>query len=117
MRRTRFGAHEEQEVTSRLKIAQDVYDSKTKYPNRPQNRNLTELIEPWDSARLPQALDAMGVFFHGQCVPVWLDIRDEGRGEVLVNFILTERDVLGLDASTVRSKISGIRFRHIISGE
>ena len=34
-----------------------------------------------------------------------------------MNFILCERDVLGLKASPIRSKISGTRFYHLISGE
>ena len=34
-----------------------------------------------------------------------------------MNFILCEHDVLGLKASTARSKSSGIRFYHIISGK
>ena len=53
----------------------------------------------------------------GKGFAVWLDTEDEGWGEGLANFILGEHDVSGLTASTARSKISGIRFQHLISGE
>ena len=47
---------------------------------------------------------------------MWLDSMEEGRGEVLMNFILSGHDVLGLKASTIRSKISGIRIHPLICG-
>ena len=55
-------------------------------------------------------------FCKGRNQSVWMDSKEERRGGTLVNFILIERDVLGLNASTIRWKISGVRFFHIISG-
>ena len=46
----------------------------------------------------------------------WLDSREEGWGGSLANFVLCEHDVLGSKKSTSRSKISGVRLSHIISG-
>ena len=34
----------------------------------------------------------------------------------MMNFILSEHDVLGLNASTIRGKVSGVIFPHIIGG-
>ena len=45
-----------------------------------------------------------------------MDSKEEWMGEVLANFILSEHDVLGSKAPTIRRKISGVRFFHIISG-
>ena len=46
-------------------------------------------------------------FRQGQRVTAWVDSKEEGRGEVLANFILGEHDFLGLEASALRSKICG----------
>ena len=58
-----------------------------------------------------------GNFCRGQNQSVWLDSREEGWGGNLMNFILSERDVLGLRASTIRGEISGIRPFHMVSGK
>ena len=52
-----------------------------------------------------------------QRVAARLDIKDEGWDEVLMNFVFSEHDLLGLKASTIRSKIGGIRFYHLVSGK
>lgn len=63
-------------------------------------------------------LETMEVFFcQWQLFAAWLDSKEEGRGEASMNFILTERDVLGEKASAIRRIIIiGVRFIHIFSG-
>ena len=56
-------------------------------------------------------------FCKGRNQAVWLDSRDEGWGGNLMNFILSEHDVLWLRASTIRGKVSAIRFFHLVSGK
>ena len=48
---------------------------------------------------------------------IWLDSKEECWDEGITNFIISERDELGWKSSTIRSKISGIRFRQITSGD
>ena len=48
---------------------------------------------------------------------MWLDVKNEWWGDGVMNFILGERDVSALKASTVRSKITGVRFYPLVSGE
>ena len=55
-------------------------------------------------------------FCQGKGASAWMTGKEEGRGEASMQFILSEHDVLGLNASIVRSKISGIRYPHLISG-
>lgn len=49
-------------------------------------------------------------FCRGQDVSVWLDSADERWGENLMNFTISEPDVVGLKASAIRSKVSGYAF-------
>ena len=62
-------------------------------------------------------MEARGVLLQGsECgLAVWLDRKEERRGENLTISILREHDVLGLKASAIRSKIIGIRFFHFVS--
>lgn len=56
------------------------------------------------------------IFCDGSNRSQWLDITESGWGEPALEFIIHEHRVLWLNPRTIRSKISGVRFSHIVEG-
>ena len=56
------------------------------------------------------------MFCKGSKKEPWLNPGVFGRGEILIKFITHEHNVLGLRPSSIRAKITGIRFFHIMAG-
>ena len=56
------------------------------------------------------------LFCTGTGVEPWIDFSKRGWGEIMLDFITHEHLVLGLQAKSTRSEISGIRYFHIMAG-
>ena len=56
------------------------------------------------------------LFCTGTGVEPWLDYTKRGWGEIALDFIMNENRVFGLQSKSIRSKISGIRYFHIMAG-
>ena len=106
------------EMKNRILLTQGKYDAKMTYAKVSHKLDIL-MSSVSRGAQLGYKISWKHwiMFRKGQEIPMWLDRREDGRGECLVNFILSEHDVLGLKPDTIRSKISGIRFPHIISGK
>ena len=121
--RTRCGARAERqhgalEVTTRTLLTQEHYDSKMRYAKT--TRKIKILMQSLSAGTRVGYKRSWGhwlSFCRGQNQPVRLDSREESWDENLMNFILSEHDVLGLRDSTIRGNFSGIRAFRIISGK
>ena len=56
------------------------------------------------------------LFCTGTGIDPWMDYTKRGWDEIMLDFIMHEHRVLGLQAKSIRSKISGIRYFHIMAG-
>lgn len=100
-----------------MRIAQERCDAKMKYDKTAHKIEIsTSSVRNGTQKGYRRSWKRWLLFRRCQNLAVWLDGKDECRGENLMNFILGEHDVIGLKSATVRSKISGIRRCHIISG-
>ena len=114
-RNTRRGAQASQcdravELTTRARMTQELYDAKILYAKTTHKIEiLTQSLSEGARAGYRGSWKHWGNFCRGQAHPCWLDSREERWGGDLMKFILSEHDVLGLKASTIRGKVIGIR--------
>ena len=99
-----------------MQIAQEVYDSKMTYAKSTHKVDISKCSL---SAGGERGICVVGnaVLPYGRGGKIrrgW--IVAESWGGVLMNFIMGDRGILGLKASAIRIKVSGVRFFHIVSG-
>ena len=94
------------EVADRTLLTQSQYDAKLSYAITTRKMEvLMQSISTGTKTGYTRSWSQWGNFCRGKNQSVWLDSREEGCGGNLLNFILSERDVLGLRASTIRGKL------------
>ena len=117
-RETRCGAQTIQrkeafEVSTRTRTTQEQLDSKMRYAKTTHKIEiLTKSLSDGTRAVYRRSWKRWVLFFRGQCRPAWLDSREERLDEHVANFILSERDVLGLKASAIRRKSAEYDFSY-----
>ena len=112
---TRVGAGE---VGNRMAMAQELYGAKMRYEKT--TRKIEILMNSLSSGARTgyrRSWKQRVCLCRGRNQPVWIDSREERRGETLMKFILSGHYVLGLKASTIRGGISGGRFFYTVSGK
>ena len=106
------------EVGDRILLTQHQYDEKLMYAVTTHKMEvMMQSISAATQVGYRRSWRQWMSFCRGQNHSIWLGSREEGWGGNLVNFILSEHDVLGLRSSTIRGKVSAIRFFHLVSGE
>ena len=81
-----------------------------------QARNSFELAKSRRETRILEKMGELGVVLLRARRLRLARQKTRRMGRRSMNFILSERDVLGLKSSGIRSEISGVRFCHLISG-
>ena len=106
------------EIGDRILLTQHQYDEKLMYAVTTHKMEiLMQSVSAATQVGYRRSWKQWASFCRGQNHSVWLDSREEGWDENLMNFIASEHDVLGLRASTIRGKISAIRFFHLVMGK
>ena len=101
---TRVGACD---VERRMSVVQELYGAKMGYAETSRKIEiLTKSLSAGTRTGYRRSWERWLCFRRGQIQPARLDSRGEFRGESLVDFILCERDVLGINASTTRGGLS-----------